>query len=358
MSKIILNVGVVGTGVGREHINAYRLQPEKFRVKAICSFDSEMGTKLASYDSDCYFTDNILKLLADKSIHIIDICVPPIGHFELIRRVLSSNKHVICEKPLVSSLAQFDELESDLRISKYRIFPVFQYRFGDGFRSLIRCHEIGILGSPLIASLETHWSRGTEYYSVPWRGTWQGELGGALLGHAIHIHDMATLILGEVSSVAGFADTLVNPIETEDCAAISMRMHSGALVTSSVTLGAVENNSRFRICFKNVTVDSDIRPYVVGGGIWKFSAKQPHIQKEIESVCYKIRNEKRFEGFAGFVSSVYDALMSETDFEVSLESARQSIELVTAFYSAIRSGQQESLPLSSEHPYYSGWIPR
>ena len=203
MSKIILNVGVVGTGVGREHINAYRLQPEKFRVKAICSFDSEMGTKLASYDSDCYFTDNILKLLADKSIHIIDICVPPIGHFELIRRVLSSNKHVICEEPLVSSLAQFDELESDLRISKYRIFPVFQYRFGDGFRSLIRCHEIGILGSPLIASLETHWSRGTEYYSVPWRGTWQGELGGALLGHAIHIHDMATLILGEVSSVAG-----------------------------------------------------------------------------------------------------------------------------------------------------------
>ena len=138
-------------------------------------------------------------------------------------------------------------------------------------------------------------------------------------------------------------------------------MHFSTLVhsrRSSDSNRSSANNSRFRICFKNVTVDSDIRPYVVGGGIWKFSAKQPHIQKEIESVCYKIRNERRFEGFAGFVSSVYDALMSETDFEVSLESARQSIELVTAFYSAIRSGQQESLPLSSEHPYYSGWIPR
>ena len=36
----------------------------------------------------------------------------------------------------------------------------------------------------------------------------------------------------------------MNEIEVEDCAALSIRMESGALVTSSVTLGAAGNISR------------------------------------------------------------------------------------------------------------------
>ena len=42
--------------------------------------------------------------------------------------------------------------------------------------------------------------------------------------------------------------TRVNPIETEDCAAIILEMASGALVTASVTLGAAEEVSKFRFC--------------------------------------------------------------------------------------------------------------
>ena len=48
----------------------------------------------------------------------------------------------------------------------------------------------GLTGKPLVASLETHWNRGEEYYSKGWRGTWKGEQGGAILSHSIHIHDL------------------------------------------------------------------------------------------------------------------------------------------------------------------------
>ena len=38
--------------------------------------------------------------------------------------------HVICEKPLVSSLKEVDELEKISKATGKIIFPVFQYRYG------------------------------------------------------------------------------------------------------------------------------------------------------------------------------------------------------------------------------------
>ena len=52
-------------------------------------------------------------------------------------------------------------------------------------------------GKPFVASLETYWNRDSNYYDNEWRGTWKGERGGAILGHAIHIHDLLTMVFGE-----------------------------------------------------------------------------------------------------------------------------------------------------------------
>ena len=48
-----------------------------------------------------------------------------------------------------------------------------------------------------VATAETHWYRGEVYYgAAAWRGTFDGELGGCLTTHAIHIHDMLCEMLG------------------------------------------------------------------------------------------------------------------------------------------------------------------
>ncbi|MHA1552888.1 MAG: Gfo/Idh/MocA family protein, partial [Alphaproteobacteria bacterium] len=54
----------------------------------------------------------------------------------------------------------------------------------------------GLAGKPFVGTLETHWNRDVAYYDVDWRGTWAGEQGGAVLGHAIHIHDWLSFALG------------------------------------------------------------------------------------------------------------------------------------------------------------------
>ena len=69
-----------------------------------------------------------------------------------------------------------------------------------------------ITGTPIAASSEVHWKRTKEYYDVSWRGTWEGEGGGVILSHAIHLHDLLSFIFGDIKSVSANLATLVNNI--------------------------------------------------------------------------------------------------------------------------------------------------
>jgi len=164
--------------------------------------------------------------------------LPPHLHCPVSVKALEAGKHVICEKPIVLSLDEADRLEAAAEAFDRKVFPVFQYRYGRGMEQLKALQNAGVSGKAYVASIETHWNRDAEYYEVPWRGTWVGEAAGALFVHAIHAHDLLYYVLGPVAQVFALADTRVNEIETEDCAALAFRMENGALVTSSVTLGA------------------------------------------------------------------------------------------------------------------------
>ncbi len=82
-----------------------------------------------------------------------------------------------------------------------QLCPVFQYRFSDGIAQLLHLREAGLVGKAYVATVETHWRRLPAYYDNPWRGRWATELGGCLITHAIHNHDMLTHVLGPARSV-------------------------------------------------------------------------------------------------------------------------------------------------------------
>ena len=70
--------------------------------------------------------------------------------------------------------------------------PIFQYRFGDGVEKAKRIIDAGIAGKPYVGTRrDASGSATPDYYAVPWRGKWATELGGVLVTHAMHLHDMA-----------------------------------------------------------------------------------------------------------------------------------------------------------------------
>ena len=213
----------------------------------------------------------------------------------------------------------------------------------------------GLAGRCHAGTLETHWDRPASYYEVEWRGTWAGEKGGAILGHAIHIHDLLSAFLGPVCRVHAETATRVNEIEVEDCAALAVTMESGALITSSVTLGAAGNISRMRLMFDGFTVESDTAAYSPAQAAWHFTAREPVTQSAIDRVLSTVGPQK--SGYAGMFEALAGALSGRGGREVTVEDGRRSLEFVTAVYASARAGVPQTLPLDGSHPLYEGWTP-
>ena len=356
MSKY--QVAIIGTNIGAKHYEDFQKVSDRFNVHTICGLTKESIDNIIPLNSDIKVSLNFEDVLKIKEIDIIDICLPPHLHFSACKKSLEAGKHVICEKPLVSNLKEVDELERISKETGKTIFPVFQYRYGPGFSKLKALINSGLAGKPLVASLETHWNRGKEYYSKAWRGTWEGEQGGAILSHSIHIHDLISMVFGPVSNVFAKLTTRVNNIEVEDCAALSIEMGNGALVTSSITLGAAEDVSRIKICFQNLTVESGgspDKPYNPADDEWKFLARVPITQNQVNEILSKVELTKSW--YAGMFDEIAKKLNGDISDEVTLLNARQSLEFVTAVYNSSREGKNIFLPIEKDNPLYNSWLP-
>jgi predicted dehydrogenase len=352
----IWRVAVVGCGVGRNHIaRGYGKHPDKFRVVAVCDIDEGRLAAVADEFSVPRRTRFFDELLQMDDVDIVDICTPAMLHFGQILAALSAGKEVVCEKPLVRTLAEIDQVISAERAAAGRVMPIFQYRFGNGVQKARRIIELGIAGKPYLGTVETAWKRTAKYHETRWRGRRETERGGVLLMHAIHAHDLMTWLMGPVASVFGRTATRVNPIEVEDCAVASLVMGSGALVSLAATLGSQREISRLRLCFEHVTLESGPAPYSLGDDPWEIIPASPEAELRIAEALADYRPvPSRYEGQFG---ACHAALTTGGPLPVPLADARSSLELVTALYHSAATGAAVSLPIAPDHPSYNGWGP-
>ncbi len=354
MSKT-LRVGVVGVRWGRAHVGAYRQLPGQFDVAAVCDIDEDNARAAAGeFDVARMFTD-FSSLCALDDLDVIDICTPSHLHTAQAIEALEAGKHVIVEKPIAGSLKQIDELIAVAARAPGKVMPVFQYRFGHGVQKLKFLQEQGITGRAVLTTVETAWRRRPDYYAVGWRGTWQGDLGGALARLAIHAHDMVYFILGAPRSVAAHVATLVNPIETEDTVAASLEMADGSLCSLAVTTGSAREISRHRFCFSDLTAESNLSAYSNSADPWQFIGDSPAIDERIAGAL--ARFEPLPEGLPGQFLRFHRAITQGTGLPVTLDDARAAMELITAIYHAADTRQAVQLPLGTDHPKYADWRP-
>jgi len=324
---MVHRIAIVGAGIGREHLAAYRALPERFDVSILCDQDADRAASILDGDSSIAIETDLATVLSDPTIDIVDICLPPHLHLSGCLDALKAGKHVVCEKPLVSSLKDAAELTAAVAASGKTLTPVFQYRYGPGLAKLRALMAADLCGKPLVASIDTHWDRDADYYDNPWRGTWKG----------------------------AFTTTRVNPIETEDCASISFSMVSGAVASSSITLGAADNTTRFQFCFDRLTVTSGLNPYAPANDEWTFQARGAADQSLVDKCVADVVDVPI--GYIGLFTELSKKLRGESNDVVKLDDGIRSLELVSAIYCANETSTVVELPLGTTHPYYSGWLP-
>lgn len=118
----MINVGTVGTSwITEEFIKACQLT-NQFAIKGIYSRSAYRAKDIATIYKAEYYTDEFNNLIFDPEINLIYIASPNSLHFEQAMKAIKAGKHVIIEKPMFASVAQWKEAHAEAKRMNVLIF--------------------------------------------------------------------------------------------------------------------------------------------------------------------------------------------------------------------------------------------
>lgn len=132
----MITVGTIGTSwITEEFIKAAKLT-NMYRLKGVYSRSIDNGKDFATVFRADYYTDQLNNLLYDPDIDVIYIASPNSLHFSQAKQAINARKHVIIEKPMVSSIDQWHELHALARRNKVFIFEAALHVHSRNYRRL------------------------------------------------------------------------------------------------------------------------------------------------------------------------------------------------------------------------------
>ncbi|WP_127792434.1 Gfo/Idh/MocA family protein [Agromyces sp. LHK192] len=270
-------VAIIGTGA-IAHAHAQAVNALAPRVELVAVVDVDLGrarTFARQHAPSAAVYGDVDDLLAAEPLDLAHVCTPPKTHVPIATAALRAGVPALIEKPTALSLAEMDALVAVSEATGVPALTVFQHRFGAAAVRLRRLIASGALGRPLVATCETLWHRGPEYFDLPWRGRWEVEGGGPTMGHGIHQFDLLLSVLGPWRRLSAFAARQSLPTDTEDVSMAVVEFDSGALATVVNSIVSARQTSRLRFDFEHATVEVE-HLYGYTDADWTFTPAPGH----------------------------------------------------------------------------------
>ena len=263
-------VALIGAGmIGTVHMRASRQAGGVLRgvLEATPARSAEVAGRW-----DCRPYASLEALLADPAVTVVHICVPNALHFDAALAALRAGKHVICEKPLATTLAEARTL-AELAAERGLVATVpFVYRYHPMVREARARVAQGELGPLQLI----HGSYLQDWLLDGMASNWrvdpgQGGTSRAFADIGSHWCDLVEWISGErfeslVASLAttikarpaagaetftraaAGADVAMAAVTTEDVACALLRTRTGTLAT--LTISQVSAGRKNRLWFE------------------------------------------------------------------------------------------------------------
>lgn len=208
-----MKYSTIGTSwITEMFIEAVR-QTEKAELVSIYSRSEETAKKFAEKTGAKNWTTNIDNML-DGPSDFIYIASPNIMHYEHIVQVIKKGKHVFCEKPLVYTEQQWNDIYELAKKHRVFIFEGFRHLFSPNYKKVAT--EIEKLGTIRTAIL--HYVQYSSRYDLFKEGTIPNVFseefaGGALMDLGVYPLSMALDLFGEPLDAHYFPVKLSNGID-------------------------------------------------------------------------------------------------------------------------------------------------
>ncbi|MFA6135294.1 MAG: Gfo/Idh/MocA family oxidoreductase [Phycisphaerae bacterium] len=248
--------GVVGLGMGGLHCRDIVKEAGKdFSLGAICDINEARVRKFAGELKVPYFTD-AQEMYDSGLVDAVIVATPHYWHVPLALRAARAGLHVLCEKPLSSTVGPARQMIAECRKRKVALGAMLQHRTRGIMVKMKQMVDSGAIGEVFrVSMICSNWHRTQAYYdSGQWRGTWDGEGGGVLINQAPHHLDLFTWIGGMPRRVTGVLDTRLHKIEVEDAANFICEYGNGKIGYFYATTAEQPGMEQFMVCGDKATL--------------------------------------------------------------------------------------------------------
>jgi len=270
-----LGIGLIGSGfMGRAHALAFRTVGGVFELPAspklaiLADADKERAARAATSLGFERSTDDWRALVNDPEVDIVAITTPNALHKPMSLAAIDAGKHVYCEKPLATSVADAKEMVEAAEAAGVVTLVGFNYLKNPIIslaKEIIDSGEIGAITGFRGIHAEDFMANPASPYS--WRCD-PAHAGGALADIGSHIISMARYLAGGVEAVCGQLDTVhtrrpiapgssdMREVAIDDQANFLVRFTSGA--SGTISTSWISSGRKMQLAFEIVGTKGSI----------------------------------------------------------------------------------------------------
>lgn len=339
-----LNFALVGCGrIAKRHSELLGFQKvPNARLAAVCDVNPERSRAIGEQFHVPSYTE-MHDMMRKENIDVVVVLTESGLHAEHVVALAPHKKHIMVEKPMALTLADADRMIAACDQAGIHLFVVKQNRFNVPIMKLREMVESGRFGKLVLGTVRVRWCRTQAYYDQDdWRGTWAMD-GGVLTNQASHHIDMLEWMMGEVESVYALSATALVNIEVEDTAVVSLRFRNGALGVIEATTATRPKDLEGSISILGEKGTVEISGFALNKvRTWNFTDGQPDDADIMEKYSENPPNVYGF-GHLSYYNHVVDAILNNGRKLVDGLEGRKSLELITAIYESIETGQPVQL---------------
>jgi predicted dehydrogenase len=236
-----IRLGIIGMGRRNMASTLSLLTREpglRYEIAAACGLPTADIEQTAQAFGIPFWTDDFRTLVRREEVDVVCVFSPDHLHAEHCRAALEQGKHVVCTKPMVTSLEDARTLVSLVRRQRRKFLVGQTMRFDRQFLAAKRMFASGDLGA--LIALESHYVHDMRpvYETTPWRRKVPQDL---MFGGCVHCIDILRAFGGEIASVQAFANRggLTDGYPIPDNFFLNLSFASGAIGRVSGLYGVV-----------------------------------------------------------------------------------------------------------------------
>jgi len=237
-----IGYAVIGLGRIASHFMPGARATDNSQVTALVSGHREKAERLAAEygipPSSIYNYDNFDQIAYNPTVDAVYVALPNSMHAEYTIRAARAGKHVLCEKPMATSVADCQAMIAACKAANVKLMIAYRCHYEPTNLRAIKLIREGAIGQ--VQSIVSPF--GFNIAPGEWRLSRRMAGGGPLFDVGIYSLNACRYLTGEepehISAVASTLDRDGRFYDVEENVAWTMKFPSGAVASCSTTYGA------------------------------------------------------------------------------------------------------------------------